>query len=104
MEEECGGLAGPFEDLEVIRIKAGKPTSRFVELIGVPKRSYRRWQAKAKRDRLVKGPWPRPAREAAREKVTMHALARPTWGHRKIWAMTRHDGHQVLQADLLAEQ
>lgn len=30
-----------------------------------------------------------------------HALAKPAWGHRKIWAMTRHDGHKVSQATQL---
>lgn len=36
MEEVCAGQAGPFEDLEVIRIEAGMSTSRFVKLIGMP--------------------------------------------------------------------
>ena len=39
MEEERGGPAGPFEDLEVIRLEAGMPTSRFCKLTGVPERS-----------------------------------------------------------------
>ncbi len=79
------------------------PTSRFVELIGVPERSYRRWQAKAKVDRPPKGgPWPQPARDAARELATKHALAHPAWGHRKVWAMVRHDGHRVSQATVLS--
>lgn len=54
----------------MIRVDAGMPTSRFVELIGVPERSYLRWQAKARTAQLSKGPWPQPAREAARELVT----------------------------------
>ncbi|WP_223172722.1 IS3 family transposase [Microbacterium sp. NIBRBAC000506063] len=33
--------------------------------------------------------------------VVAHALAKPEWGHRKIWAMTRHDGHKVSQATVL---
>jgi putative transposase len=28
----------------VIRLEAEMPTARFVRLIGVPERSYRRWQ------------------------------------------------------------
>ena len=64
-------------------------------------RSYRRWQAKAKQDRPTKGPWPQPARDAARNLVTEHALAHPAWGHRKIWAMARHDGHKVSQSTVL---
>ena len=77
------------------------PTARFVKLIGVPERSYRRWQAKAKTEQPRKGPWPQPARDAARPLVTKHALERPAWGHRKIWAMTRHNGHKVSQATVL---
>jgi putative transposase len=30
-----------------------------------------------------------------------HALAHPAWGHRKVWAMVRHDGHVVSQASVL---
>lgn len=40
----------------MIRTEAGMPTARFVDMIGVPERSYRRWQAKAKQDRPPKGP------------------------------------------------
>ncbi|HAM13950.1 MAG TPA: transposase, partial [Microbacterium sp.] len=85
----------------MIRLEAGMPTSRFCKLTGVPERSYRRWQAKARADRPPKGPWPQPARDAARPLATKHALAHPAWGHRKIWAMTRHDGHRVSQATVL---
>ena len=101
MEEKRGGPAGPFEDLEVIRTEAGMSTSRFVRLIDVPEHSSRRWQAKARQEQPPKGPWAQPAREAAKPLVTKHALAHPAWGHRKIWAMTRHEGHQVSQATVL---
>lgn len=37
MEEECGGQAGPFEDLEVIRAEAGMSTARFCRLIDMPR-------------------------------------------------------------------
>lgn len=40
----------------MIRVEAGMPTARFVKLIGVPERSYRRWQAKARQERPPKGP------------------------------------------------
>lgn len=33
--------------------------------------------------------------------MTKHALSKPAWGHRKIWALTRHDGHNVSQATVL---
>jgi hypothetical protein len=47
----------------MIRIEAGMPTSRFVELVGVPERTYRRWQAKARGGHPLKGPWPTPAQD-----------------------------------------
>lgn len=35
------------------------------------------------------------------ELALKHALAHPAWGHRKIWAMVRHDGHVVSEATVL---
>lgn len=55
----------------MIRTEAGMPTARFVDMIGVPERSYRRWQAKARADRPPKGPWPQPARTAVRDAVSL---------------------------------
>ena len=101
MEEVRGGQAGPFEDLEVIRVEAGMSTTRFCELIDMPERTWRRWQAKARAGGRPKGPWPRPARQSAKEVTLRHALAHPAWGHRKIWAMVRHDGHVVSEATVL---
>ncbi len=85
----------------MIRVEAGMPTTRFCALIGVPERTWRRHQARARADRPVKGPWPRPAREKVRDAARRHALAHPAWGHRKVWAMCRHDGHRVSQATVL---
>jgi transposase InsO family protein len=85
----------------VIRIQAGMPTTRLCSLIGVPERTWRRHQARARSGVPVKGPWPRPAREKVREAARRHALAHPAWGHRKVWAMCRHDGHRVSQATVL---
>lgn len=33
--------------------------------------------------------------------MSAHALAHPAWGHRKIWSMPGHEGHQVSQATVL---
>ncbi|WOQ69638.1 hypothetical protein RYJ27_13280 [Microbacterium limosum] len=63
----------------MIRTEAGMPTARFVDMIGVPERSYRRWQAKARANRPPKGPWPQPARTAVRDAVVAHAKAHPAW-------------------------
>ncbi|MBM7529397.1 transposase [Brevibacterium luteolum] len=85
----------------MIRVEAGMSTARFCQLFDMPERTWRRWQAKARTGTAVKGPWPQPARQAARELVVKHALAHPAWGHRKIWAMVRHDGHVVSEATVL---
>ncbi|MED7949265.1 hypothetical protein, partial [Streptomyces sp. BE303] len=82
----------------MIRVEAGMPTARFCRLIGVPERTWRRHRARARRGAQAKGPWPRPAREGVRDAARRHALAHPAWGHRKVWAMCRWDGHQVSQA------
>jgi hypothetical protein len=47
------------------------------------------------------GPLAAAAREAARPLAIKHALAHPAWGHRKIWAMVRHDAHVVSEATVL---
>jgi transposase InsO family protein len=85
----------------VIRTEAGMPTTRFCALIGVPERTWRRHQARARTGARAKGPWPRPARERVRDAARRHALAHPAWGHRKVWAMCRHEGHRVSQASVL---
>jgi transposase InsO family protein len=77
------------------------PTARFCQLLGIPERSYRRWQARQRDGRPAKGPWPRPAREAHRGTVVALASAHPAWGHRKVWAMARHAGHQVTTSTVL---
>lgn len=85
----------------MIRKQAGMPTARWCEKFGIPERTWRRWQARARAEQPVKGPWPQPARDAARQRVLAHARAHPAWGHRKIWAMVRHDGHVVSEATVL---
>ena len=75
------------------------PTARFCELIGVPERTWRRHQVRARAGDPVKGPWPRPARTRVREAVRAHALAHPTWGHRKVWAIVRYDGLSTTAED-----
>jgi putative transposase len=41
----------------------------------------------------VKGPWPTPAVDAAEALAAKYAADWPAWGHRKIAAMMRADGH-----------
>lgn len=85
----------------MIRTDAGMPTTRYCSLIGMPERTWRRHQARARTGAQVKGPWPRPAREQVKDGARRHALAHPAWGHRKVWAMCRYDGHQASQATVL---
>ncbi|MCO1657028.1 IS3 family transposase [Pseudonocardia humida] len=87
--------------MEEVRVQAGMPTTRFCSLIGAPERAWRRHQARARVGASVKGPWPRPVRARAREPARRHALAHPAWGHRKVWAMCRHDGLVVSLASVL---
>ncbi len=44
-------------------------------MIGVPERTWRRWQAKARGHAPPKGPWPKPIRDAAKGTVVKHAAA-----------------------------
>ena len=74
-------------------------TARFCHLFDLPERTWRRWQARARAGGQPKGPW--PARHSATEVTLRHALAHPAWGHRKVWAMVRHDGHRVSEAAVL---
>jgi transposase InsO family protein len=50
----------------VIRLEAQMTTARFARLLGVPERTYRRWQQRQRQGRPVKGPWPAPARDRGR--------------------------------------
>ncbi len=43
----------------------------------------------------MKGPWPTPAVDAAEALAAKYAADWPAWGHRKIAAMMRADGHQA---------
>ena len=39
----------------MIRLEEGMPTTRFARLIGVPERSYRRWQQREREGRPCEG-------------------------------------------------
>ena len=101
MEEVSRVPFGPFEDLEVIRVDAGMSTTRFCQIIDMPERSWRRWQARARAGEPTRGPWPMPVSTVVEAAVVKHAEAHLAWGHRKVWAMTRYDGQQVSQATVL---
>lgn len=87
----------------MIRVEAGMSTARFCRKFDIPERTWRRWQARARAGQPVKGPWPRPVRDdpLVRAAVTAEAEAHVGWGHRKIWAMLRHGGHQVSASTVM---
>ena len=77
------------------------PTARFTSLVGVPERTYRRWQARARQGRPVRGPWPTPAQDLVEQKLLEVADKWPAWGHRKIAQITRTDGIAVSDSTAL---
>ena len=76
----------------MIRLEAGMTTSRFVRLIGVPERSYRRWQQRQRDGRPVKGPWPAPSADRIEPTAIAYADRYPQWGSRTIATLMRLDG------------
>jgi len=77
----------------VIREDAAMPISRFCALIGIPRRSYTRWRAKAQAGSPAKGPWPAPVVDTLEPVAAKYAADWPAWGHRKIHWLMRADGH-----------
>jgi putative transposase len=84
----------------VIRQDAAMPVSRFCQLTGIPRRTYHRWQAKARQVRPVKGPWPAPVVDAVEPLVAKYAADWPAWGHRKIYGLMRADGHRLSMSSV----
>jgi putative transposase len=85
----------------MIRVEAGMPTSRFVCLLGIPERSYRRWQHRQRHGRPVRGPWPAPACDRVEPVAISYADRFPAWGHRKIAMLMRVDGHHGPDSTVL---
>ena len=74
------------------------PTARFCRLIGVPERSYRRWQQREREGRPVKGPWPTPAQDRLEPLAVAYADRYPQWGSHTIADLLRLDGIQAPDA------
>lgn len=75
----------------MIRSDAAMSISRFVALIGVPRRSYTRRRARWLAGEPGKGPWPAPVVDLIEASVAKLAEEFPAWGHRKIWALHNLD-------------
>jgi putative transposase len=85
----------------VIRLESGMATARFARLIGVPERSYRRWQSRQRQGRPPKGPWPAPAADRVEPVAIAYADRFPAWGHRKLAMLMRVDGHRAPDSTVL---
>lgn len=85
----------------MIGLQAGMSTAGWCEKSDIPERTWRRWQARARNGEQTKGPWPRPARDAAHDRVLAHATAQPAWGHPEIGATVHHEDHVVSEATVL---
>lgn len=80
----------------MIRQDAEMPTTRFCTLLGIPRRSYARWQARGRGyggQVPVTGPWPAPVVDLLEPVAAKYAADWPGWGHRKIYGLLRADGH-----------
>ena len=64
----------------MIRLEAAMPTARFTRLIGVPERSYRRWQQRERQGCPAKGPWPTPSADRLEPVAVDYADRFPQWG------------------------
>jgi putative transposase len=51
--------------------------------------------ARLRSEQAEKGPWPAPRVDAAEALAAKYAADWPAWGHRKIAALMRADGHEV---------
>jgi transposase InsO family protein len=76
-------------------VAAGLPVSRFAALAGIPRRTCHRRLARLHDGEPGKGPRPTPAVDEIEAVAAKYAEAWPAWGHRKIAALSRADGHQV---------
>ena len=79
----------------MIRLEAGMTTARFIRLVGVPERSYRRWQQRERQGRPPKGPWPAPSADRVEPAAIEYADRYPQWGSRTIATLMRIDGHHA---------
>ena len=79
----------------MVRVAAALSFSRFAELIGVPRRTCAYRLAAHRAGDPVKGPWPAPVVDRIEPVVAKHLQEWPAWGHRKITAIARIDGHDI---------
>jgi transposase InsO family protein len=76
----------------VIRRDAQMSTARFCRLVGMPERTYRRWQQRERQGRPAKGPWPTPSADRLEPAAVAYADRYPQWGSHTIASLLRIDG------------
>jgi transposase InsO family protein len=76
------------------------PVTRFAHLAGIPERTYRYRLAGLRAGKVTKGPWPAPRLDEIEPIAAKYAADWPAWGHRKIAAMMRADGHQASDSSV----
>jgi hypothetical protein len=86
----------------MIRQEAEMPVSRFCSLLGIPRRTYCRRQARTRSGEMVtKGPWPSPSVDAVASMLTGYLDDHPDHGHRRIHALMIADGHATSPSTVL---
>ncbi len=98
MAKKGGDLPG-FADLELIQRESGLPVTRFCALLGIPRATWYRWRAVARRGRTP-GAWPAPVVDALEPLAARYAATFSAWGHRKIWALLQADGHHASMSSV----
>jgi putative transposase len=79
----------------MIRQQEGLTVSRFAELIDMPRRTYHDRLRRLRDGSPGKGPWPAPVVDRIEPLVAKYASDWDAWGHRKVWAIARADGHDI---------
>jgi putative transposase len=86
----------------MIRQDAEMPVSRFCTVLGIPRRTYCRRQARSRSgSAVVKGPWPSPSVDAVASMLVDYLSDHPDQGHRRIHALIIADGHTTSPSTVL---
>jgi putative transposase len=86
----------------MIREDAAMPVSRFCTLVGIPRRTYCRMQARLKAGQAtMKGPWPSPSVDMVEKLLRDYMRKHPDYGHRRIHALLLADGHTTSSSTVL---
>ena len=76
----------------MIRQDAGISTVSFCRMLGLPERTYRRWQQRQRHGRPARGPWPTPAQDRVGPVAVAYADRWPEFGSKTLAMFLREDG------------